>query len=171
MWIPHHVPGWVLRLIAGGDRGCGAIWQRSCMMGMPALLLQLGLGGLSPASAGAGRRAPIKAGLSSQIEVEEKEDVYQVHLGQWRLRVAKEPFRMRLLILFLRQLEEPMERRNSRATHDGRRPLVRQQQLPAWFKVPQPNIGRWEQYWLAGEWAKLSPMCNGCPTRIQKNPI
>ena len=82
---------------------------------------------------------PIKAGSRSQIEVEEKENVYEVHLGEWRLRVAKEePFRMRLLILFLRQLEEPTERGNSRATRDGRRPLVRQQQLATWLGPRNP---------------------------------
>jgi transposase-like protein len=90
------------------------------------------------------------------IEVIETGAIYEVRLGEWRLRVAKdEPFRMRLLILFLRQLEGPTERQGSRATREGRRPLVRQQQLAAWFKVPQPHISRWEGYWLAGEWAKL----------------
>lgn len=93
---------------------------------------------------------------ASQIEVKEKADVYEVHLGEWRLQVAKgEPFRMRLLILFLRQLEGPTPRHSSRATRDGRRPLVRQQQVAAWFKVPQPHISRWERYWLAGDWANL----------------
>jgi transposase-like protein len=104
----------------------------------------------------AGTMVPIKAGAGGQIEVEEKEELYEVHLGEWRLRVSKgEPFRLRQLILFLRQLEAPTERQGSRATRDGRRPLVRQQQLAEWFKVPQPHISRWEGYWLAGDWANL----------------
>jgi transposase-like protein len=28
-------------------------------------------------------------------------------------------------------------------------------QLAAWFEVPQPNVSRWERYWLAGDWANL----------------
>jgi hypothetical protein len=104
----------------------------------------------------AGTVVPFQSGGGSQIEVEENADGYEVHLGEWRLRVTKaDPFRLRLLILFLRQLEGPTVRRQSRATRDGRRPLVRQQQLAAWFKVPQPNISRWEGYWLAGDWANL----------------
>jgi hypothetical protein len=131
-------------LLAGVAEPAGAAlmsWEQS----------ELGLVGLL-----AGTVVPLKAGTGSQIEVEEKGEVYEVQLGEWRLRVAKgEPFRMRLLILFLRQLEGPTERRRSRATRDGRRPLVRQQQLAAWFKVPQPNISRWERYWLEGDWANL----------------
>jgi len=66
-----------------------------------------------------------------------------------------DPFQLRQTILFLRQLEAPVERQGSRATRDGRRPLIPQQQLEAWFGVPQPNISRWERYRLEGDWANL----------------
>jgi hypothetical protein len=122
----------------------------------PAGLISWEQGELGPIGLLAATVVPLKSGAGSQIEVIEGADDYEVHLGEWRLRVAKgEPFRLRLLILFLRQLEGPIERRQSRATRDGRRPLVRQQQLAAWFKVRQPNISRWERYWLAGDWANL----------------
>jgi len=32
---------------------------------------------------------------------------------------------------------------------------VAQDQLAAWFQLPQPDISRWEHYWLAGDWANL----------------
>ena len=152
-----------VKLVSWGLRQgrVGSLWLLSVEMAGQWLLAEV----VEPAGAGqmsweqsewepigliGGTVVPIKAGARSQLEVEEKEDVYEVHLGEWRLRVAKEePFRMRLLILFLRQLEGPTERQGSRATRDGRRPVVRQQQLAAWFKVPQPHISRWEGYWLA----------------------
>ena len=37
-------------------------------------------------------------------------------------------------------LEGPVARRGGRATRDGRRPLLSQQQLAAWFEVAQPHI-------------------------------
>ncbi len=64
-------------------------------------------------------------------------------------------FWLRMVILFLRQLESPTPRRGSRATRDGRRPFVSQQQLAAWFGVKQPEISRWEQYLMAENWADL----------------
>jgi hypothetical protein len=158
-----------VKLVSWGLRQgrAGSLWLLSVEVAGQWLLAEVvepaGVGQMSweqsegePVGLVAGTVVPIKAGAKSQIEVEEKEEVYEVHLGEWRLRVTKEePFRMRLLILFLRQIEGPTERQGSRATRDGRRPLVRQQQLAAWFKVPQPHISRWEGYWLAGEWAKL----------------
>jgi len=92
-----------------------------------------------------------------QIEVKGVERGYQVWFGEEFYLPVKDndPFRLRLAILFLRQLEGSTNRRGSRATRDGRRPLVRQQQLAAWFGVPQPDISRWEGYWLAGDWANL----------------
>jgi transposase-like protein len=33
--------------------------------------------------------------------------------------------------------------------------LVPQQQLAAWFEVPQPNISRWERYWQDRNWSLL----------------
>jgi hypothetical protein len=95
--------------------------------------------------------------LQPLVEVSRVEGGHRIRLrGEFYLTVkGEDPFRLRQAILFLRQLEGPAERRGSRATRDGRRPLVSQQQLAAWFGVPQPNISRWEGYWLAGDWANL----------------
>ena len=72
------------------------------------------------------------------------------------LWVSKDdPFRRRFLIIFLSLLEMPGESRGSRRTRDGRTPAVRQQELAAWFGVPQPDISRWLKYWLAGDWRRL----------------
>jgi transposase-like protein len=76
--------------------------------------------------------------------------------GHFSLTVAgADPFRKRLLVLFLRQLEVPDERRGSRRTRAGRTPFVRQQALARDFGVPQPDISRWERYWQAGDWRRL----------------
>jgi hypothetical protein len=32
---------------------------------------------------------------------------------------------------------------------------VRQQQLEAWFGVPQPHISRWFKYWVAQDWRRM----------------
>ena len=58
-------------------------------------------------------------------------------------------------MLLLREFEGPEERRGSRATRTGRRPLVRQEQIAAWLGVKQPHLSRWEKYWLAGDWRRL----------------
>ena len=99
-----------------------------------------------------------QAGVSlSQIEIKRVGGGYQVWFGdEFYLPVKDDdPFRLRQVIILLRQLESPTERRGSRATRDGRRPLVSQQKLAAGFGVHQPNISRWEGYWLAGDWANL----------------
>jgi transposase-like protein len=82
---------------------------------------------------------------------------YQATLcGHFTLRVAgDDPFRARLLLLFLRLLDVPGERRGSRRTRDGRTPFVRQMQLVDWFGWPDPDISRLEGYWLRGDWANL----------------
>jgi hypothetical protein len=92
-----------------------------------------------------------------RVEVMKTEDGYQIRLeGEFYLRVnAEDIFWLRMVILFLRQLEGPVERRGGRATRDGRRPFVPQQQVAAWFEVPQPHISRWEKYWLERDWANL----------------
>jgi hypothetical protein len=92
-----------------------------------------------------------------RVEVKKGEDGYQIRLeGAFCLKVdAEDTFWLRMVILFLRQLEGPVERRGGRATRDGRRPLVPQQQLAAWFEVPQPNISRWERYWQDRNWSLL----------------
>ncbi len=76
--------------------------------------------------------------------------------GHFNLSVAdNDRFRLRLLILFLRLLEVTDEGRGSRRTRDGRTPFVRQQALAAALKIPQPDLSRWEKYWLEGDWRRL----------------
>ncbi len=58
-------------------------------------------------------------------------------------------------MLFLRLLEVPGSRRGGRRTRDGRTPFIAQQELAAWFGMPQPDISRIEKYWLEGDWANL----------------
>jgi len=93
-----------------------------------------------------------------QVEVVPEEDgSYTATLcGHFTLRVAgDDPFRKRLLLLFLRLLEVPGEARGSRRTRDGRTPFVRQEYLAQVFAMPQPDLSRLEKYWLAGDWANL----------------
>lgn len=90
--------------------------------------------------------------------VREGDGSYRAELrGEFQVRVSgTEPFRLRLLILFLRWLEVPqVERVRSRRTRDDRAPFVRQSQVADWFGVAQPHVSRWEGYWLAGDWANL----------------
>lgn len=76
--------------------------------------------------------------------------------GHFSLQVSgDEPFRMRLMILFLRLLEVAGPERVIGRTRDDRAPFVRQTQIAQWFEVPQPNVSRWERYWLAGNWPDL----------------
>lgn len=76
--------------------------------------------------------------------------------GRFELRVAADDFfRRRLLILFLRLLEEPGHERGSRRTREGRTPAVRQQALAAAYNVTQPEISRWERYWQTADWRRL----------------
>jgi hypothetical protein len=101
----------------------------------------------------------IATGGEPQVQaVQEGDGSYRVELkGEFQVRVSgAEPFQLRLLILFLRWLEVPeMERTKSRRTRDGRAPFVRQSQVADWFGVTQPEVSRWEGYWLAGDWANL----------------
>ena len=55
----------------------------------------------------------------------------------------------------LRGLEGAHPRRGSRATRDGRRPLIAQQALARAFGVNQPEISRWERYEQEQDWANL----------------
>jgi hypothetical protein len=82
---------------------------------------------------------------------------YHVQLkGTFNLTIKKDDqFWLRLIILFLRQLEGISKREGSRATRDGRRPLFTQQQMAGWFKISQPEISRWEKWWLGRDWANL----------------
>jgi len=100
-----------------------------------------------------------------QVEVVPEEDgSYTATLcGHFTLRVAgDDPFRKRLLLLFLRLLEVPGEARGSRRTRDGRTPFVRQEYLAQVFAMPQPDLSRLEKYWLAGDWANLLSRSSPC---------
>lgn len=94
---------------------------------------------------------------SPPIKVVAQEGGYHVQLkGEFNLSVGRDDqFWLRLVILFLRQLEGASKREGSRATRDSRRPLFTQQQVAAWFKVTQPEISRWEKCWLQSDWANL----------------
>ncbi|MGD2207726.1 MAG: transposase [Anaerolineae bacterium] len=97
-------------------------------------------------------------GSASSVEVEQDEEgIYHIHLrGEFELSIdGAVAFYVRMLILFLEQLEVPGETRGSRRTRDGRTPFVRQQQLAAWFDVRQPVISRWMGYWLDQDWRRL----------------
>ena len=88
---------------------------------------------------------------------DEDKGCYAVELqGHFRLCVGDDDrFRLRLLILFLRLLEAPEDHRGGRRTRDGRTPFVRQELLAGSLGVPQPDISRWEGYWLTGDWRRL----------------
>jgi hypothetical protein len=91
-----------------------------------------------------------------QVEREADGRYYGQVCGHFSLSVAgDEPFRMRQLILFLRLLEVEGPERVIGRTRDDRAPFVRQSQIATWFEVPQPNVSRWEGYWLAGNWPDL----------------
>jgi hypothetical protein len=117
---------------------------------------------LSEACPERSRRAAWEEEEKGPVEVLKIEGGYRIRLeGEFYLQVnAEDTFWLRMVILFLRQLEGPVQRQGGRATRDGRRPLVPQQQLAGWFEVPQPHISRWEEYWLARNWADLLSLRN-----------
>lgn len=92
------------------------------------------------------------------VQVERQADEsYRVEMcGHFSLAVKDdEPFRKRMLILFLRLLEVPGPQRSIGRTREDRAPFVRQMQISGWFEVPQPNVSRWERYWQLGNWPDL----------------
>jgi transposase-like protein len=93
--------------------------------------------------------------------VRHEDGSYQATIcGHFVVSVASDdPIRARLLMLFLRLLEVPGQRRGSRRTRDGRTPFVRQQETAAWFALPQPDISRVEGYWVRGAWPELLSQC------------
>jgi len=95
------------------------------------------------------------------VEVVHQEDGgYQATLcGHFVVTIAGgDPFRKRLLMIFLRLLDVPGHR-GTRPTRDGRRPFVPQLQLAQWFQLPQPDISRIEGYWVRGAWPELLSKC------------
>jgi len=117
-----------------------------------------------------GPSTPLLFGLGCQycgreepwVEVQRDEDgSYQATLcGHFTIRVPGDhPFRVRMLMLFLRLLDAPGPARRSRRTRDGRTPFVRQVQAAAWFGLPHPDISRVESYWYRGAWPELFSQC------------
>jgi transposase-like protein len=115
-------------------------------------------------------RPPLLLGLGCQycgreepwVEVRRDDDGgYQATLcGHFTIRVPGDhPFRVRMLMLFVRLLDVPDQPRGSRRTRDGRTPFVRQVQAAEWFGVPHPNISRAEGYWHRGDWPELFSQC------------
>ena len=94
-------------------------------------------------------------GLAADIGVTQDETgEYHVHMsGTFELHVdGTVTLYKRMLVIFLGLLQVPGETRGSRRTRDGRTPFVRQEQMAAWFDVPQPHISRWFKYWLERDW-------------------
>jgi transposase-like protein len=92
------------------------------------------------------------------IEVEGDEaGMYHVRIsGEFEIHIdGNIEINKRVLVIFLGLLQVPGESRGSRRTRDGRTPFVRQEQMAAWFDVPQPHISRWNKYWLEGNWRGL----------------
>ncbi len=94
------------------------------------------------------------------IEVVKTEKEYQIRfIGGFHLTVSKDnAFEMRMVIIFLRKLENLKARQSSRATRDNRRPMLTQAKLSSWFGFSQPEISRWEKWWLEKDWANLLSM-------------
>jgi transposase-like protein len=99
------------------------------------------------------------SGIGALVQVHHAKErgCYRAELrGDLTLEVADDdPFRLRLLILFLRLLEDSQEQRGSRRTREGRTPYVRQQYLARVLGITQPEISRWERYWQQGDWRRL----------------
>ena len=146
------------------------LWQgqRLALLGYLGLAvshgLRAGLGSVDVGSEMGG--APLAMGLGCVVcggeerwvSVERHNgDGYRVELcGHFEMQVADDDvFRARMLMLFLRQLEEVGSKRRGGRTQDGRAPFVRQVQIAEWFGLPQPNVSRIEGYWLAADWANL----------------
>jgi hypothetical protein len=103
---------------------------------------------------------PMWGGVVQEPTVEVKKDEagwIHVHFrGEFELHLdGNVEFYKRTLIIFLGLLEVVDERRGSRRTRDGRTPFVRQQQMAAWFGVPQPHISLWHRYWLNQDWRRM----------------
>ena len=142
----------------------GRLSERLIMWIYVSLTLGQGIANLRPLSLGAlARGLPLKgmpllcAGPCVIVRHEAGEEKYVAELeGRFSLSVADDdPFRLRLLILFLRLLDVPEEQRGSRRTRDGRTPFVRQQYLAKALGIPQPVLSRWEGYWQNADWRRL----------------
>ncbi len=101
--------------------------------------------------------------------VQEEDGSYSATLcGHFTLRVAGDhPFRVRMLMLFLRLLEVPGPQRGGRRTRAGRTPFVAQEKLAVWFHLPQTDISRLEKYWFTPFSQDAQPRIRGkCPLEL-----
>ena len=98
---------------------------------------------------------------SGQISISklgsDQQEVYQINLsGEFYLTVdPANRFWTRMVIIFLRLLQSDSLPIKGRPTRDGRRPIVSQTRLAEAFGVTQPEISRWEKYWLEQDWPNL----------------
>ena len=140
-------PDWWLVQRVAGHIGTTPLWL------LAGLVLDQGAAHLAgqPMSLGMGLAA-----ATVTVQHDTEHHCYQATLcGEFSLEVADDDrFRLRVLVLFLRLLEDGT-RRSSRRTRDGRAPVVRQQMLAGALGIAQPDISRWERYWLEGNWADL----------------
>jgi transposase-like protein len=155
------------------ELGCQPLWQvgqEGLWQGQRVVLVvSLGLIVRHVRQAGSGSDglgSPFLLGLGCQycgreepwVAVERGEDgSYEATLcGHFTIGVSGEdPFRVRMLLLFLRLLDAPGPTRRSRRTRDGRTPFVRQVQAAEWFGMPRPDLSRVEGYWYRGAWPEL----------------
>ena len=76
--------------------------------------------------------------------------------GEFSLKIPNDDrFRLRMLILFLRELEVADHTSIGRQTRDKRTPFVKQEDLAKAYAVSQPNISRWQKYWIDADWRRL----------------
>ncbi len=145
---------WTLRVNVGL-----ALGQIAWALGAGVLSGEAGWASAPGGASGGGLAGLLVLGSGPLVAVRHDEEghCYRAELrGDFTLAVADaEPLRVRLLFLFLRLLEVTGEERGSRRTRDGRTPFVRQQDLAASLAIPQPDLSRWEGYWLAGDWRRL----------------
>lgn len=94
----------------------------------------------------------------SWVELEQRDSeegfpTYHVHLqGEFVLELqSRDPFALRMFMLFLRQLRTPGRERSPWG-------IVRQESLATIFGVKQEHISRWQGYFRKGEWARLLSM-------------
>ena len=158
---------WLIWMLPGEDHGPWMhiqeyLWQvqRIVMLGYIGLSGYHLLEGLNqPGSRAIGLGIGcVVCGGEPKVEVRQLEDgQWQAELnGHFTLQVSnKHPFYLRMLIIFLGQLQSENDGRKSRRTRDGRTPFVRQEQLASWTNTKQEHISLWMKNWIEGNWGHL----------------
>ena len=179
VWSGYWGPAW-LRLAPWGWwlwRGLGVGWPRlqaqalwrgvEWTLWQGQRLLLVGYLGLALHGQSQGRWGVECLGLGCVV-CERDEPWVEVRHGGWQLPgnpvrplhhpgAGDHPFRVRMLMLFLRLLDAPGPSRRSRRTRDGRTPFVRQVQAAAWFGLPHPDVSRWRAIGRRGAWPAVQP--------------